>query len=147
MKKTSFNQRLERLLSSGSCPPLSYPEQVLDDIRDRKCHIVKVIGNDQQPDYAYSIGLWHHFNHPEVIAFGPPDPVGEKLIRDIQTLVKVGQPPPIQQALGLPVQNGPAHLQPIADEQWIRHFLNGADWFYDRESFPVLELCWMSPQG
>lgn len=117
---------------------------MLNEIRDRKCYIVKVTGNDQQPDYAYSIGLWHHFNHPEVIAFGPPDQVGEQLIGDIQTLVKVGQPPPVQQALGLPAERYSACLQPIEDQQWIRHFLKGADWFYDRESFPVLELCWTS---
>jgi Domain of unknown function (DUF4262) len=142
MKKTSFNQRLERLSQSGHCPPLQDTEAVLNDIRDRKCHIVKVKGDDQRLDYAYSIGLWHHFNHPEIIAFGSPEQVGEQLIDDIQALVKVGQPPPIRQTLGQPAAEYPVQLQPIEDEQWIRHFLRGADWFYDQESFPVLELLW-----
>jgi hypothetical protein len=134
MKKTSFNERLERLLPNTL--PTAFQDRVLNDIRDRKCHIVKVEGCDQYPSYSYSVGLWHHFGHPEFITFSQPQQMGEQLIDDMQKLVKVGQPPVVQPHK----ENYPVKLQPIHDSQWISSFLSLADWFYDRESFPVLEL-------
>jgi hypothetical protein len=135
MKKTSFNERLERLLPNNL--PTAFQDRVLSDIRDRKCHIVKVEGCDRHPSYSYSVGLWHHFGHPEFITFSQPQQMGEQLIDDMQKLVKVGQPPVVQLQ---PKENYPVKLQPIHDSQWISDFLSLADWFYDRESFPVLEL-------
>ena len=137
MKKTSFSERLERLSQSQNNLPSAFQDQVLNNIRDRKCHIVTVEGNDQHPGYAYSVGLWHHFGHPEIITFNQPEQKSEKLIDDMQQLVKVGQPPLVHQEER---EHYPVKLQPIDDGQWISSFLNLADWFYDRESFPVLEL-------
>ncbi|MEO0374743.1 MAG: DUF4262 domain-containing protein [Cyanobacteria bacterium P01_A01_bin.17] len=140
MKKTSFNERLERLSQSRTILPPDCQDQVLSDIRDRKCHIVKVEGNDQHPSYAYSVGLWHHFGHPEFVTFSQPEQIGEQLIDDMQKLVKVGQPPVVQPAQEGSELNYPVKLHPIDNAQWARDFLPLADWFYDRESFPVLEL-------
>lgn len=140
MKRTSFNERLERLSQSPTDLPLDCQEQFLNDIRDRKCHIVKVEGNEQHPSYTYSVGLWHHFGHPEFITFSQPDQNGEQLIDDMQKLVKVGQPPAIPQTPDAPAQDYPIKLQPINDQKWIQDFLSLADWFYACESFPVVEL-------
>lgn len=138
MKKTSFNERLARL-SQSTLPP-DCQDQVLSDIRDRKCHIVKVKGNHLHPSYTYSVGLWHHFGHPEIITFSQPEQRGEQLIDDIQKIVKVGQPPVVNEESGALEAHYPIKLQSIEDEQWTRDFLPLANWFYDRESFPVLEL-------
>ncbi len=142
MKKTSFNQRLERLSQSENRLPPLCQDRVLNDIRQHKCHIVTVPESDGQPGYTYSTGLWHNFEHPEIITFGLPESVGEKLIDDMQKLVKVGQPPVVKQALGKSEDHYPVELQPIEDEQWINQYLPLANWFYARESFPVLEILW-----
>ena len=142
MNKKSFNERVERISQSPNPPPFDCQDRIkiLSDIRDRKCHIVKVEGNDQHPSYTYSVGLWHHFGHPEFITFSQSEQSGEQLIDDMQKLVKVGQPPAIQHPSGQPPEDYPVKLQPITDEQWSRNFLSLADWFYDHDFFPVLEL-------
>lgn len=137
MKKASFSQRLERLDQARLSPAAQ--QWILGNIREHKCHIATVEGTAERPSYAYSVGLWHHFGYPEIIAFGPPQQTCEQLIDDIQTLVKVGQPPPVQQQFGQSEAHYPVELQPIEDDQWISDFLQLADWFYAHDPFPVLE--------
>ncbi|MCY7412782.1 MAG: DUF4262 domain-containing protein [Salinibacterium sp.] len=51
---------------------------------------VQVHETDQQPNYAYSVGLWKTFQHPEVIVFGLLPDVGHRLINVIGEGVREG---------------------------------------------------------
>ena len=40
-------------------------EQCERDIQSYGLHILKVTGDEEWPEFAYTVGLFHSFNHPE----------------------------------------------------------------------------------
>ena len=72
---------------------MSAPDaKVLQDIQRVGWHVVKVfVPKDEEGDWAYSIGLFHSFGHPEVILFGLPLDRCMTLVNVIGRQVKAGK--------------------------------------------------------
>jgi hypothetical protein len=54
---------------------ISAPDaKVLSDIERVGWHVMKVFArpNEKGPEWAFSIGLFHTYQHPEIIIFGLP---------------------------------------------------------------------------
>ena len=45
--------------------------------------VIMVNATDYSPSFAYSIGLYKTYNHPEIICFGLPNDLGHGIINDI----------------------------------------------------------------
>jgi hypothetical protein len=45
-------------------------QKVHDDVATHGWHVVKVHEDDVGPGFAYTIGLFKNYGHPEIIAFG-----------------------------------------------------------------------------
>jgi hypothetical protein len=45
-------------------------ETIIRNVRKHGCHIVGIIGDEQGPPYAFSIGLFLNYGHPEIVIFG-----------------------------------------------------------------------------
>src|ERR1044071_6691699 len=44
--------------------------RVLHDVTSSGCHVIKVMEDDSGPGFAYSVGLFHNFDHPEILIVG-----------------------------------------------------------------------------
>ena len=44
--------------------------RVLSDVAASGCHVIKVMEDDSGPGFAYSVGLFHNFDHPEILIVG-----------------------------------------------------------------------------
>ena len=45
-------------------------DKVLHDIATHGWHVVMVDATDYFPSFAYTVGLWKNYKHPELISFG-----------------------------------------------------------------------------
>lgn len=61
------------------------------DIEEYGLSVIIVEATDYLPSFAYSIGLWEKFKHPEIICFGLIVQTLHSIINDVADLVKAGQ--------------------------------------------------------
>ncbi|MEW6493544.1 MAG: DUF4262 domain-containing protein [Cyanobacteriota bacterium] len=136
-------------LFEQACEMLPNPleQKVFDDIKQYGWHILGVEADETSPGFAYSIGLWHHFQHPEIILFGLPYEVMGRIINIIGDQVKAGT----RFEAGKPyyeiLENYPCVFETVASAQ-IGNFLCWARWFYGyQDQFPALQGFWPDKAG
>lgn len=66
-------------------------ENIVNDMKAYDCHIVLLEDNGYLPAFAYSIGLYEKFNHPEIVIFGLKNDVMGRLINQIRDEIKNGE--------------------------------------------------------
>ena len=98
------------------------------------------------PAFAYTVGLWENFKHPEIIAFGLPSDTMHAILNDAGDIVKAGN------TLEAAVDNFEIlELHPVqfrrVDADNIADYFGYAQWFYDYEAFPALQLFWTDKAG
>jgi len=98
------------------------------------------------PSFAYTIGLWKTYNHPEIIAFGLPVDLLYTILNDTGELIKEGK----QLSLGVDnneiLSNLPVQLLRV-DASNIPDYFGFAQWFNGYEAFPALQLFWPDKAG
>lgn len=123
--------------------------KVLREIHTDGWQITGVLANEQNngPDFAYSIGLFHSFVHPEIILFGLPIDVCMRAVN----------------VIGIDIRNG-MHFQPLAvydhilspphsccfrevDPKHYHGHVGYALWFYETDPFPLMQCFWSDENG
>jgi hypothetical protein len=112
----------------------------------------KVMGigaEKDSPGFAYTIGLFHNYKHPEIILFGLPIEIALTLLNDVGDRVKRGeviQPNAVYTDL---VQKYPVIFKPISsnDRDTREELLGIAVRFYGHVNFPVLQFIWTDSKG
>lgn len=49
--------------------------KLLADLKDPGWHVIGVTEDEEGPGFVYTIGLFHNYQHPEIIAFGLDVPI------------------------------------------------------------------------
>lgn len=121
-------------------------QKIRDDVENYGWSVGLFEKGTATPSFAYTIGLWKTFNHPEVIAFGLPINLLHTILNDVGELVKKGE------ELILDVDNKdillnlPVQLRRV-DESNIPDYFGFAQWFNEYEPFPALQLFWPDKVG
>ena len=66
-------------------------EKLVADVKEYGWHVVKIVEKDETPGWAFSVGLYKNFNHPEIVVFGLNDEVAHFLINAIGGEVRAGK--------------------------------------------------------
>jgi hypothetical protein len=103
--------------------------------------VVIIEATDYLPSFAYSIGLWQEYHHPEVICFGLPTNSLNDLINYVGQLVKEGH----RFKTGVPtdevLETGSVVFVEV-DERNINDYFGYAMEFYQYQRFPALQMVW-----
>src|SRR5260370_488401 len=67
--------------------PDAYMQGILSQVSSRGWAVPGVLGDDAAPPWAYSIGLWASYGHPDLAAFGRPLSQLAAIIRPLCTRV------------------------------------------------------------
>jgi len=134
-------------------PPLPAPQDEHDrcifaDI-ERVGWSVLLIHDDEgrgTPDFAYSVGLWHTFRHPEILVSGTKPQTAGQLINTIGGLVKVARQsfrPGLRYTgvVVLPVQF--VAVEPRHYPEYVGY----ARWLYGGAEFPLLQMVYPDEDG
>lgn len=120
--------------------------KLLADIDRIGWHVVGIEEDDEGPPYAFSVGLFHTFEHPEIIIFGLNHEVAANLINNI----------------GEQIRNGVRYIEGEESEHIVegyavafrhvpktsyRQLVGYARWFYRSDDFPALQCIWPDPAG
>lgn len=127
-------------------PEDEFERKTVDDVRSCGWHVLKVLEDDRGPGFAYTVGLFHSFGHPELIVVGLPVDVGHSVLNIAGEAIRRG----VRYAEGtqsdeLLVER--ACTFRLMPESQYRNYLGWDLWFYDGAPFPALQIIWADPDG
>jgi hypothetical protein len=120
--------------------------KLISDVEAYGCHVVGVLADGQGPGFAYSVGLFRNYAHPETLLFGLDQMLMRQLIVGICDELKRGKRfepggryPDLRARHDCEFRRvGLEHYPP---------FLGYARWFYRGDTFPVLQCFWPDMSG
>jgi len=129
---------------------LSAPDiKVLEDIRKHSWHVIGVFPSQGEagPGWAFSIGLFHSFAHPEVVVFGLDFNNCTKIVNEIGLQIRRGKRFHARQEYA-EILNDPYRCSfRDVQRQHYRTYLGYALWFYQSDPFPVAQCFWPDKAG
>jgi len=122
-------------------PADDHDRKLLADVERHGWHVIGVEGDEEGPGFAYSIGLYHSFRHPELILFGLPVRVMHHIINGIGEQVRAGKHFEHLDESG-DVLDGYNVAFRTVERGPYRDYLGYARWFYRGDDFPALQCVW-----
>lgn len=116
-------------------------DQTKSDIEKFGLSVAMVGATEYLPSFAYSIGLWQKFNHPELICFGLRIQTLHSIINDVADLVKKGEIIQTGKIYNNIFENSRAEFIRV-DKRSLGDYFGTAISFYDMDDFPALQLVW-----
>jgi len=93
------------------------------------------------PSFAYSIGLWEIYKHPEIICFGLPKDLGHAIINDVAEIIKQGEQLKNGEDYTNIFKDSKATFLKV-DDRNIEDYFGVALEHYNEEIFEALQLVW-----
>lgn len=115
--------------------------KVIYDINTHGWHVTIVLPDGANPGWAYSIGLFHTFRHPEILVFGLDGDLMHQLINHVGREARRGARIEPEQEYGDIIERYRCMFRPV-NTSWYPHVLCYATWFYKGSAFPALQLFW-----
>ncbi|GAB3932826.1 DUF4262 domain-containing protein [Mucilaginibacter myungsuensis] len=103
--------------------------------------VYDIFGTDYSPPFAYSIGLFETYGHPEIICFGLPEKLCGQIVHDVAKLIKDGKRFHAGDITLEIFKNSEAVFLAV-DERNIGDYLLHATAYYGDEKFNALQLVW-----
>ncbi|WP_336518542.1 DUF4262 domain-containing protein [Pollutibacter soli] len=103
--------------------------------------VIMVSGSDYSPAFAYSIGLFETYNHPEIICFGLPEKLGHVIINDVADLIKNGEVIKTYVNYDNIFKSSRSEFLPV-DARNIGDYFGAALNYYGERKFPAVQLIW-----
>ena len=119
---------------------------VISNVREHGCHIVGIPDGD--PEFAFSIGLYLNYGHPEVIIIGLDGNDAADIINDIRDRAAKGHKFSDRDVCDDLIVDYKVCFVDVPLEAY-RNYLGTAIWFYKKmpRPFPCLQMVWQDREG
>lgn len=111
------------------------------DIEKFGLSVIIIEATDYLPSFAYSIGLWQKFNHPEIICFGLSNETMHAVINDVSDIIKKGKTFEANKIYSDIFENSSAEFL-VVDNRNLSDYFGTAIDYYNSKKFPALQLIW-----
>ncbi len=111
------------------------------DIATYGWHVIKVFEDDEGPGFAFTIGLYERFDHPELIVFGLPLETMHLMLNGAGEAVRAGRTYTAGQSYDGILEGYDCTFRRVPLSHY-QAYLGYARWYYDGDDFPVLQLIW-----
>ena len=115
-------------------------------VREIGWSVFGIIEEDGDPGWAFTIGLRHNYDLPELVMFGRDVPDMQNWLNRVVARYAEGQPITAGEVIDGIVGVQPVMLTPV-DPSWQLDFLGAAVDFYRGSQFDVLQLIWPDDNG
>lgn len=102
--------------------------------------VIVVEATEYLPSFAYSIGLWQKYKHPELICFGLSTKTLHTIINDTAKLIESGQYIQPNETYDNIFENSKTEFLKVDNRNLSNYFGTGID-FYN-SNFPALQIVW-----
>jgi hypothetical protein len=116
-------------------------ERIVSDVKEYGFHIGLIGEDDYLPGFAYTIGLYQTYRHPEIICFGLKPNVLGVILNHAGDLIKGDTSLAAGRLYAGFLEGYQVQFLPVREEHYP-DYLGYAGWFYQGWEFPVLQLLW-----
>jgi len=116
-------------------------EKTRSDIDKYGLTVIILKATDYLPSFAYSIGLWEKYQHPEIISFGLTTKTLHAIVNNAARIVKGGREIKTNTTYSEIFQGANAEFVKV-DKRSIHDYFGTAIDFYNSYKFPALQLIW-----
>lgn len=116
-------------------------DKVLADVEKFGWHVVKILETDDSPGWAFSIGLFQTFGHPEVVVFGLNHDLMHSIINSIGEDIRSGKNFEINRQYDELIEGYACTFKPV-HQIWYATFLGYANWYYGNFDYPAIQCLW-----
>ena len=120
--------------------------KVFTDVAKYGWHVVRVLEKSETPGWAFSIGMYRNFNHPEVVVFGLNGDLLHSVINSIGEDVRAGKRFEVDGKYPDLIEEYSCTFKPV-NPVWYYAFLGYANWFYENQDYPVVQCIWPDRNG
>jgi Domain of unknown function (DUF4262) len=136
------SHKMNRMVRTLTDPGLDDSDRkLLGDVAEFGWHVVLIPDEGDAPGWAFSVGLFHSYKHPEIVVFGLPLELAHRVINGIGEDIKAGNAFEDGHEYGDILEAVNCMLRTV-DANWYRPFLGYAMWYYRGGEFPVLQCIW-----
>jgi len=121
-------------------------EKQLSDIEEHGLHVIHVLEDENGPGFTYSIGLFHNYQHPEIIMIGLKKDLAHILINNIAYDVKQGQTYKSGTYYSAILDNYECLMLEV-DRKNYDEYVGQAIRFYKNNDFPLLQCVYPTIKG
>ena len=108
--------------------------------------ILGIEEDEEGPAYGFTVGLYHSFDHPEIVITGLPHATSERLLKQMGDEVRAGGRYEVGKKVDGIVEDFPVMFMPV-EKNLHREYLGYAVWFYRSPEFPALQCVWPDKAG
>lgn len=115
--------------------------QLSADIEKFGWKVMLLEATNYLPSFAYTIGLWKNYKHPEIISFGLTTKTLHLIINDAGEIAKAGQIIEVGKTYDNSFENSDTQFV-IVDDRNIADYFGQAINYYNAKDFPAIQLVW-----
>lgn len=116
-------------------------DKLLADIEKFGWTVLMVPASEYLPSFAYTVGLWKNYKHPELISFGLSIKTLHSILNIGGEIIKSGKSILVNKNYSNFFENGSAQFLKV-DNRNIADYFGYAIWFSKEEAFSALQLVW-----
>lgn len=120
---------------------MNFEDSLIKNVKEFGFSIMQIHESDYLPSFAYTIGLWETYNHPEIIGFGLRIETLHEILNDIASLVKKGESIKLNYNYSELFESGKAEFIAV-DKRNISDYFGTAINYYKNENFKAIQLVW-----
>jgi hypothetical protein len=121
-------------------------EKVLADVAEHGWHVVRIFEQEDAPGWAFSIGLYRSFGHPEIIVFGLNPGLMHSIINSVGAEARAGNRVEADNHYPGLIEGYSCTFKGVS-KIWYPLFMGYAMWFYKGSDFPALQCIWPDKQS
>jgi hypothetical protein len=120
--------------------------KLLNDIKQYGWHVIKVMEDDKGPGFAYSIGLFKTYNHPEILIVGLNLDLAHTLINNIGEDIKNGKIFRADEFYNDILERYKCLMISVSQENYP-DYVGYGHWYYKNYDFPLLQCIYPTIKG
>lgn len=120
--------------------------RILKNIDEHGFHICYFPSDGYLPSFYYTIGFFQKYQKPEIVIFALPQNTITNICHKVAEIYESGQSLETLTNHQDFIQDFPVRFLQ-ADKVYYPYYFGYGMWFYQSDSFPVLELVWTDKQG
>jgi hypothetical protein len=116
-------------------------EKIAADVETHGLAVLLVAADEDAPKFAYSVGLWRNFKHPEILVFGLNEELSGWMLNDLAGRIRAGEQcetgkeyEGLLEGYNCVFREAPRDCYP----DYFGYAMN----FYQTNDFPALQLVW-----
>ena len=128
-------------MQEHTCNSDEHEKKLLSDIEEYGWHIVAIPKDAEGPAFAYTIGFFATFSHPELIILGLRGETNIQILKNLGSEIKAGRafdPGPDYEEV---LSGYPVTFRNVLEKNYGEYFGYGI-WYYEGTQFPVLQCVW-----